>query len=51
MFFKIEKNPIIYDIDNTSLNKRIIVNKNGIIIKNYNALANRDGSNKIFETF
>jgi hypothetical protein len=49
MFFKIEKNPTIYDIDFRSLNKRIIVNKNGTIIKNYNALANRDGSNKIFD--
>ena len=45
LFFKVEKNPKIYNVD---LNQKIIINQNDTIIKNYNALAQRSGTNKIY---
>lgn len=45
IFFKVEKNPKIYHVD---LHQKIIINQNNSIIKNYNALAQRNGTNKVF---
>lgn len=45
LFFKVEKDPTIFNVD---LYQKIIINQNDSIIKNYNALAQRLGTNKIY---
>ena len=45
LFFKVEKNPKVYNVD---LHQKIIMNQNDTIIKNYNALSQRMGTNKIY---
>ena len=45
LFLKYEKNPTIYNVD---LNQKKVYNKNGTLIKNFNRLAYRKGTNNVF---